>query len=97
MGYLEKPTATSLLLDSAPPMAKPAIKLTAKRKQRQPAKKYTTKCVKWGNKEVSQVSLVFNKARRRQMAEDLFFWCTKCQETCISSLTICSLTLLKTE
>ena len=42
--HLEKPTATSADLDSAPPMAKPTIQLFTKHKQRQPtgrAKKRT--------------------------------------------------------
>ena len=38
-----------------------------------------------------------NKARSRQLAGDLSSWHRECREACISSLTIGSLTLLKTE
>ena len=46
----EKPIATSAPLDSAPPMAKPTIKLPAKRKQGQPTGR-AKKRIKWGDKE----------------------------------------------
>ncbi len=37
--YLEKPTATSLALDSAPPMARPTISKKPKRKRGRPSKR----------------------------------------------------------
>ena len=55
----DKPTVISPAINTAPPMARPIIRLPAKRKQRRPAKERATKRIKWGNKEGIQVSLVF--------------------------------------
>ena len=46
--YLDKPMATSLAIDTAPPMARPTVKFTKlpKRKRGEPAKKRATKRVK---------------------------------------------------
>ena len=48
--YPEKLTAISILLDSAPPMAKPTIQLSAKQKQGQ-LTRYAKKRAKWDDKE----------------------------------------------
>ena len=50
---LEKPTVISALLNSDPPMAKPTLQLSAKRKRGQ-LKRCATKCAKWGDKEESK-------------------------------------------
>ena len=52
---------------------------------------------KYETKEGIRVSLVFNGAKSRQVAGDLSPWCKKRQEACICSLTISSLTSLKTK
>ena len=56
--YSEKLTAISAPLNSAPPMAKPIIQLSTKRKWGWPTRR-AKKCVKWGDKEEAiQVSAV---------------------------------------
>ena len=50
MNYPEKPTVTSALLDSAPPMAKPTVQLSTKRKRGRPTGRAKKRCVKWGEK-----------------------------------------------
>ena len=59
--HLENLTATSTLLDTAPPMARPKVKSTKplKRKQGRPAKRRATKRVKWNEKESIRVNLIF--------------------------------------
>ena len=48
-------------------------------------------------REVSKSVWFFNRAKSWQEAGDLFFWCKKYQKSYIDSLTISSLTMLRTK
>ena len=71
--YLEKPTATSALLDSVPPIAKSTTQLYTKRKRGQPIERIK-KHAKWGDKEKAtrkNPSQCGSRARSRWVVRDL--------------------------
>ena len=88
---LNKLIATFPPINTTLPMAKLTIKLPTKWNQGRLVKS-SAKCVKWGDKEGIYVSLVFNRARSRQMAKDLSFWRREHRKVYIGNLTICSST-----
>ena len=60
--HLDTPTATFPAINTTSLMARPTVKLPAKQKRGQPAKRRVTKRVKWGDKEKSE-SIWFFRAR----------------------------------